>query len=217
MHPIPRFTRSRPRLVAAFAFGLAIALLPWQRAPLTRALIGWNVAVWSYLGLMAWLMAHAGHERVRRIAEQEEEGALAVLVIMSIAAASSVAAIIFDLAALRSAHGSLRFFHYALTGATVLGSWCLVAVIFTFHYALAFYQAPPGRAPLRFPDDEVRPDYWDFLYFSITIAVAVQTSDVAVMTGAMRRLVLAQAVLSFLFNAAILGFSINIAAGLVGG
>ena len=42
-------------------------------------------------------------------------------------------------------------------------------------------------------------------------------ADVNVMTRSMRKVVTAQTVLSFLFNAAILSFSINIAAGLIGG
>jgi uncharacterized membrane protein len=78
------------------------------------------------------------------------------------------------------------------------------------------YRSPPARRALRFPDNEQHPDYWDFLYFSFTIAVAAQTSDVIVMTRAMRKTVLAQSILGFIFNAAILGLSINIAAGMVG-
>jgi uncharacterized membrane protein len=45
--------------------------------------------------------------------------------------------------------------------------------------------------------------------------VAVQTSDVCVMTRTMRKLVLGQSILSFFFNLAILGLSINIAAGML--
>ena len=48
-----------------------------------------------------------------------------------------------------------------------------------------------------------------------TIAVAVQTSDVAVTSRSMRKLVLGHSVLAFFFNLLILGLSINIAAGLV--
>jgi uncharacterized membrane protein len=76
--------------------------------------------------------------------------------------------------------------------------------------------SPASRRMLAFPDQEPNPDYWDFLYFSFTISVAVQTSDVQVMTHSARKVVLAQSILSFLFNAAILGLSINIAASLVG-
>jgi uncharacterized membrane protein len=45
----------------------------------------------------------------------------------------------------------------------------------------------------------------------------VQTSDVTVMTRAARKVVLAQSILCFVFNAAILGFSVNIAASVAGG
>jgi len=218
MSAISRITRNRPRLAGAFAFGAAVALLlPPKWMLVTRALAGWNIAVWSYLCLMAWLMACATHARVRKIAEQEDEGAVAVLAIMSIASTLSLAAIVFDLATLKGEQSSLRFLHYLITGLTIFGSWCLVAVIFTFHYAREFYRSHADHRPLRFPDGEQHPDYWDFLYFSFTIAVAVQTSDVTVMTRAMRKTVLAQSILSFVFNAAILGFSVNIAASVAGG
>ena len=42
----------------------------------------------------------------------------------------------------------------------------------------------------------------------------MQTSDVGVATRQMRRIVLAQSLICFVFNTAILGFSINIAASL---
>jgi uncharacterized membrane protein len=214
---IKRITRNRPRLIAAFVFGVAVALLaPADWTPVTRMLAGWNIAVWSYLCLMGWLMMRASHARVRKIAEQEDEGAVAVLAILSIAATLSLAAIVFDLATLKSEQPGLRFFHYVITGSTVFGSWCLVATIFTFHYARDFYRAQADSRPLRFPDGEQQPDYWDFLYFSFTIAVAAQTSDVTVMTRTMRKAVLAQSILSFLFNAAVLGMSVNIAAGVAG-
>ena len=54
------------------------------------------------------------------------------------------------------------------------------------------------------------------LYFAFTISVAVQTSDVAVASRALRKSVLAHSLICFVFNAAIIGLSINIAAGLAG-
>jgi transposase-like protein len=70
--------------------------------------------------------------------------------------------------------------------------------------------------PLRFPDHKLEPDYWDFLYFSFTIAVASQTSDVVLRSRSIRRAARAQSILSFYFNVAVLGLCINIAAGLLG-
>ncbi len=214
---VHQFARNRPRLSLAIAAGFAVTLmLPAQWLLVTRALAGWNVTVWSYLLSMAWLMAHAGHARVRRIAEQEENSAVAVLALLSTAATISLAAIVFELATLKGLTGGVQAVHYLFTGATIVGSWCLVGIVFTFHYAYMFYRSPPDARPLHFPEGEENPEYWDFLYFSFTIATAVQTSDVIVMSRAMRKVVLAQSILGFFFNAAILGFSINIAAGLVG-
>ncbi|MFZ6648114.1 DUF1345 domain-containing protein [Undibacterium sp. TJN25] len=216
MISVPQVFHTRPRLIFTFLLGVAIVFItPAAWGWVSRALLGWNVAVWSYIVLVAWLMSCANHESVRQIAEREDESAYAVLGILSTAATISLVAIIYELAQLKGQPADVRVMKYVFTGITVLGSWCLLGVIFTLHYALLYYQSDDACRPLRFPDDESQPDYWDFLYFAFTIAVAVQTSDIAVTSREMRKTVLAQSVLGFLFNTAILGFSINIAAGLV--
>lgn len=217
MRAIHQFLRTRPRLVSSIATGLVVGLvLPLQWSIITRVLIGWNVTVWFYLCLMGWLMMRASHARVRAIAEQEDRGAVVILALMSIAAMVSFAAIILELSTVKDLPLSHRLAHYAFTGATVFGSWCLVGTLFTFHYARIFYRSPMEQRAIAFPDNEENPNYWDFLYFSFTIAVAAQTSDVSVRSRSTRKTVLAQSILSFLFNVAILGLSINIAASLVG-
>lgn len=216
-HRIHRLIRHRPRLFIASGIGIAIALLLPSEWPLiTRTLTGWNIAVWSYLLLMSWLMLRASHARVRKIAEQEDESAALILVVLSAGAVLSLVAITVELATLKELPAGLRLGRYAFTGATVMGSWFLLGIGFTLHYAHLFYRSACDKLPLLFPDKELNPDYWDFLYFSFTIAVAAQTSDVSVQTRAMRKVVLVQSVLSFLFNVAILGLSINIAASMVG-
>ena len=217
MHAALKFIHNRPRLAGAIVTGVYVGLaLPWQWNPVTRALIGWNVTVWLYLCLMAWLIMRAGHVRVRNIAEQEDNSAVVILSIMSIASMASIAAIILELSGIKELPLGDRLAHYAFTGSTVFGSWCLVGTLFTFHYARIFYNSPIERRALNFPEKEGNPDYWDFLYFSFTIAVAAQTSDITVMSRSMRKTVLAQSILSFLFNVAIIGLSINMAASFVG-
>jgi uncharacterized membrane protein len=61
------------------------------------------------------------------------------------------------------------------------------------------------------------PAFWDFAYFSFTIAAACQTSDVATTNAAVRKVIIAQTLVSFFFNLSILGFAINVTAGLIGG
>lgn len=51
--------------------------------------------------------------------------------------------------------------------------------------------------------------------FSFTIALTSQTSDVAIRSRSIRKAVLAQSVLSFFFNIAVLGLCVNVAAGLI--
>lgn len=217
MHSVRHFFYNHPQLVITIIAGAGIALaLPpsWDFA--TRVLVGWNVTVWPYLCLMAWLMMRADSVRVRKLAEREDESGVMVLAIMSLASIMSLVAIIMELTTVKDLPGALRLLHYVFTVATIVGSWFLLGTLFTHHYARLFYRSPPDRRPLHFPDNESKPDYRDFLYFSFTIAVAVQTSDVGVMSRTMRTSVLIQSVLSFWFNVAIIGLSINIAASLVG-
>ncbi len=213
------FFYNHQRLLVAVAAGVIVALAFFssQETIAHQILAGWNVMVWLYLALTGWMMMRADAPRVRKLAAQEDKSWAAVLAVMSVACMVSLGAVILELPAAHGLSAGQRFSHYVFTAVTVFGSWCLLGVLFTHQYARLFYRSQPERRPLRFPDDEQKPDYWDFLYFSFTIVVAVQTSDVAVMGNGTRKAVLAQSVLCFLFNVAIVGLSINIAASLLGG
>ena len=213
----PQVLRNRPRMVAAFVAGVLCAvLLPFPLRPTVRALIGWDCAIWLYLVLMWVRMVTAHHSKVREIAIREDESATTVLTVVCLATVASVAAIAIELATAKGVGFRAGLGHYAVTGATLFGAWFLIPTIFTLHYARLYYGSPSSDRALRFPDRNPEPDYWDFLYFSFTIAVASQTSDVSLCSRRARRTALAQSVLSFFFNAAVLGLSVNIAAGLLG-
>jgi uncharacterized membrane protein len=217
MHAFSRFFHNHPhpRLVIAVLLGVGSGLLlPDQWRLVTRILVGWNTMVWSYLLLMGWLMVRADHSRLLKIASQEDEHGAAILAMFSIATVASLVAIVLELSTQELKSG-FHLYKYLLTGATILGSWFFTGVLFTFHYSRMYYLSPVNSRPLKFPDDEQDPDYWDFLYFSFTIAVAVQTADVAITSRSMRKIVLAQSILSFLFNMVIIGSSINVFASLI--
>ena len=152
---------------------------------------------------------------MREIAARQDESAALVLGTMTIGIALTMAAVISELSGASKAASGAQAVHYIYTGVTVIGSWLLLGVLYCFHYAHLYYNSARKEPELKFPGDEQEPNYWDFLYFSFTISVAVQTSDVCVMTRTMRKLVLSQSVICFLFNLVILGLSINIAAGLM--
>lgn len=208
--------RARPRLATSLLVGTAAAsLVPGAYGLVTRALLGWNVAVWLYLLLVGWMMRHADHDHPRRVAVAQAEGAATVLAIVSVACVVSLLGIVAELSAAKLPGAPHALPHLLFALATVAGSWLLLPTVFALTYASLYYRAAHGNG-LQFPgaDDAFKPDYGDFLYVSFTIAVAAQTADVSVSTPAMRRLVLAQSVLSFAFNTAILAFTINIAASM---
>jgi uncharacterized membrane protein len=212
-HLVSHF-RARPRMVGAALAGVAAGvLLPGAHGAATRALLGWNVAVWLYLALVAWMMLHADHGRLRRIAVAQAETAGTVLAIVSIASVVSLLGSVAELSAAKLPGAPHALPHVLFALATVVGSWLLLPTEFALTYASRYYREPAGGG-LQFPstDPAFKPGYADFLYFSITIAVASQTADVSVSTASMRRLVLLQSLMSFAFNTAVLAFTVNLAA-----
>ena len=207
---------SRPNLLASTVVGLVTAvLLPAEMVWMTRALTAWNVAVWCFLIIMLRVVIRSDSDRVNDRADAEDENAGVVLMLLVVASVCSLTAIFFELGQLADAKGIERVGRYVLTVSTLVGSWLLVGILFCFHYAHRYYRCDDAHQPLKFPDENLAPDYWDFMYFAFTISVAVQTSDVQVMSRSMRKLVLGHSVLNFFFNLVILGLSINIAAGLL--
>ncbi|WP_019409600.1 DUF1345 domain-containing protein [Pseudomonas psychrophila] len=211
---MPHLARTHPRLTAATLVGVAVGIFTPAATLTTKILLGWNAGVWLYLLLTLWLMLRSKVADVKRTAEVEDENASVVLFMVSIAAVASLAAITLELSGNSKLSSADQLIHYAFTGMTVVGSWLMIGVIFGLHYARLFYNNDGPEPALRFPEGELDPDYWDFMYFSFTLSVAVQTSDVCIATREMRKAVLGHSLLGFLFNTAVLGFSINIAAGL---
>ncbi|MDR8367839.1 DUF1345 domain-containing protein [Pseudomonas sp. JL3] len=213
---MPLLARTHPRLSAAATLGVAAGILAPADSIISKILIGWNAGVWTYLLLMLWLIARAKAPDVKRIAEVEDENAGLVLLLVCIAALASLGTITFELAGSRDLETARKLLRYGFTALTVIGSWLLIGVIFSVHHARLYYTWNGKESALRFAEGLTTPNYWDFLYFSFTIGVAVQTADVGVATRDLRKIVLAQSLIGFVFNTAILGFSINIAAGLFG-
>jgi uncharacterized membrane protein len=206
-----------PRLWMGVVAGAAIYFfLPHGWSLLSRVLICWNCGVVVFFALIFLWMSRQTAEQLRtRYAEEDESGSF-ILVAVTIAAFLSLAAVLEPLATIRQVTGSVRVAHFALAALTLANSWILVPTMFTTHYADEFYSAEEDDRPLHFPDTPM-PVFWDFAYFSFTIAAACQTADVSTTQAGIRRVVIVHTLISFLFNASILGFAINVTAGFVGG
>jgi len=207
----------RPRLVTATIVGLSmLLLLPATVSGPTRALLAWDVGAGLYL-VLAWIMMlHANVDQMRWRARRQDDGAAAVLGLTVFAAVASLAAIVLELIGVKSYSPQVQTLHLALSVFTILCSWFIVHTAFALHYAHEFYEDSAGTEPhcLTFPGTS-EPVYLDFLYFAFVLGTTSQTSDVAICSGAMRRLALAHGVIAFFFNTTLLALVVNIAAGLI--
>jgi uncharacterized membrane protein len=206
-----------PRLWISFLAGFALFFfLPQDWSVLSRVLVCWNGGTILFLALIFYWMTRLTADQICTKYIEEDESAPFILAVVVVAAVASLVAIVEPLATIKQVSGTVRAAHFGLAALTLIDSWLLVPTMYTTHYADMFYSSEPDDRPLHFPNSPM-PVFWDFAYFSFTIAAACQTADVSTQHAAMRKIVIGQTLISFLFNASILGFAINVTAGLIGG
>ncbi len=176
----------------------------------TCILAGWDGGLVLYLALIFWIMARSPIDQIRQRACVEDEGAMALLVLTTASALASLAAVISELGHAPSPY------QLALGAVTILLSWAFMHVIFALHYAHEFYDegSDDQTGGLDFPGNQ-EPDYWDFLYYSLVVAMTAQVSDVQVTSKTMRRLTTVHGVVSFFFNVTVLALTVNIVSTLM--
>lgn len=205
-----------PRIWIAAGAGVAVFFcLPSAWSTVSRLLVSWDAGVTLFLVLIYHWMSRLTAEEICSRYIEEDETAPIILVVVTAAALLSLVAIVELLANLKHVGGDERLGHILLTAATLVDSWMLVPTMFTTHYADMFYSVEKADRPLSFPGTDM-PAFWDFAYFSFTIAAACQTADVLTTRASVRKVVIVHELISFVFNASILGFAINVTAGLVG-
>jgi len=205
------------RLLTSIVAGAVLFfLLPGHWGVLARVLVGWSSGVTVFLvWVFAWMRSCTAEQLYMKYKE-EDETAVIILVTVICAALLSLVAIVLLLSTVKQVSGFEKVMHVSLAAATVVSSWLLVPTMFMLHYADEYYSAADEERPLLFPETR-RPLFWDFAYFSFTIAAACQTADVSTANTSIRKAVLAQSLSAFVFNASILGFAVNVSAGLFSG
>ena len=109
-------------------------------------------------------------------------------------------------------HGVERIVMTTAAMITIVLSWLLVSTVFMLRYAHLHFVSKVGG--LDFHGD-TPPDYLDFAYLAFTVGMTYQVSDTEVRDPAIRRAVLRQALISYLFGAVIIAATINVVAGFV--
>ncbi|GAP36778.1 DUF1345 domain-containing protein [Piscinibacter sakaiensis] len=171
-------------------------------------LVGFDLAALVFLGLVAPLLDDDTH-RMRQTAEANDANRPALLG-LTVLLSTVILIAVGTLVAGRAPGG---WEGPALIVATLLLAWLFANTVFALHYAHLYYL--PGRdgdrGGLDFPDPE--PGYWDFLYFSFTLGMTFQTSDIAIRDRGLRKLVLVHCIAAFVFNMGVLAFTVNTLGG----
>ena len=213
-----RSIRMRPRLYLGAAAGLVMFLaLPQTLSLAMRGTLAWDVGGLAYLLSTFRLMYAARIETIKTRATMQDDGQYMVLVLILAAIAASFLAIAGLINEAKAAKEIWKIAYLGLAALTIFVSWTVTQIAYTLHYAHEYY-APlvtsDASAGLIFPGDNA-PDFWDFFYFATSIGATSQTSDVAIRSKALRRLVTFHAVVSFFFNTTVLALTINLAASLI--
>ena len=213
-----RLARLHARLLISIAVGMAVILglsvTDWSMP--TKLLFGWDTGVVLYLVLVYQLMVTCGIEEICRRAAEDDEGALALLVLTGISGLAIMGAIIAELGIAKISGQPRSGYGVAIAMVTIFVSWAFVHTIFALHYAHEYYGERGDHAigGLTFPGRQP-PDYWDFLYFSLVIAMTSQVSDVVITSKVIRRIVTVHGALAFFFNVAVFALTVNIVSNLI--
>jgi uncharacterized membrane protein len=151
---------------------------------------------------------------IRRNASKEDKSKLLLFGMIILASLAGMVSVL--LLILNHDPGTSKKLFLLVSVSGIIFSWAIVHTVFTFHYAHLFYSGK-NEGGLEFPgdDDNYKPDYLDFIYFSFIIGCTFQVSDVQISSRKIRRVVLIHGLLAFILNTFVVALSINIVSGLL--
>jgi len=201
----PRFLM----FLAVLAIGGAVAIprLGWGRG----ALVAFDVASAVFLIAMLRLFVRKHTVDAMRAAANANDANRAMLL-----AITAVTTLIVLVAVGKELQSKGNVTAIALVIVSLILAWLFSNTIYALHYAHLYYSDCDGdgndAGGLDFPGQE-DPDYWDFIYFSFTLGMTFQTSDVEIPSRRIRFVSLGQCLAAFVFNLGVLAFTINTIGG----
>ena len=205
-HAVGRLTISLVVGLAVYALVAALEV-PWW----VRAVAGWDAGALTLIALAWSVILRADHTETARRAGSDDPGRHVVFGIAVLASVFSFFSAAFVLRHVRTLEPNARTAWTLLTLFAIVLAWAVAHTAYTLRYAHLYY-GDGARKGLLFPGDDPPADV-DFAYFSFTIGMCFQVSDVVVTSTHCRRAVLLHAVLSFVYNTAILALALNLVFG----
>ena len=196
--------------------GLLAVAPRWSQAMLG----GFDLAALLFIGSLAGLLRDHTPETMTAHAQVNDTRRPAVLAITSLVMVVIVTAVTIELPDARKEHGLMHIVSLVVVLLSLLIAWLFSNLVWMLHYAHMYYRDSADIGGLRFPtpkqgDDDCNhcPDYWDFIYFSLTMGMAFATSDVEIERGDIRRIAVIHSAVAFFYNLVVLAFTINVTAG----
>lgn len=189
---------------------LCLTALPLSAAlPLHFALMaGFDIAAVAFLASIVPLLRH-DEGRMRAHARANDANRTGMLLVTGVVLVVVLVVVAAELSQRRSTPTSGIV---TLILATLALAWIFANTVYALHYAYLYYGANndgEDRGGIDFPGGG-SPDYWDFLYFAVTLGMTFQTSDVEISDRKVRRTVTFHCLVAFLFNLGIIAFTINV-------
>jgi uncharacterized membrane protein len=192
---------------------ITAVVIPARFGAALRIIAAWDVGALAMLGLALSIILPRGAEETHRLAAADDPGRHAVGGLVIASCAISLIGTAGVLRQARNGTPEARDLFVLLCVVAVASAWMLTQAAYALRYAHLYYREHgEGVGGLEFPGGK-RPSYLEFAYFSFTVGMCFQVSDVTVSTRQMRRAVLGHSLLSFLYNTAILATAINLAIG----
>ena len=200
------------RAIVAIAAGAVAAAAAVPALGFAAALlVGWSVLALTsliWVLVMVWPM---DAERTRAHATTEDPGRRLARLVALVGSLVSLGAVGIVLIQTRERSQAEALLLAAIAVVSVVSSWALVQVDYMLRFAGLYYAEPVGGIDFNQDED---PEYTDFAYFSVGLGMTYQVADTSVRTNEIRRIVIAQTLLAYLFGSVILASIINLVAGI---
>lgn len=158
--------------------------------------------------VMVWPMDAA---QTKSHARAEDPGRRVAGIIASLGSLVSLAAVVVVLTEARDRSEPVAFLLATIAAISAASSWALIQLDYMLRVAAVYYAEPVGGIDFNQDDD---PMYTDFAYFAVGLAMTYQVADTNLQTNGLRRIVIAQTLLAYLFGAVILATVINLVTSL---
>lgn len=199
-----------PRFLMFLVLLISVTAFATTRGTIGQAFMaGFDMAAGVFLLSLFPLFRAQTQEQMRQHAAENDANRVMLLVVATVVSLAIMSAVAGEL-------GGKSKPDIIIIVTTLVLAWLFANTVYALHYAHIYY-LEGSKGGLDFSGEPDIPDYSDFIYFAYTLGMTFQTSDTAVETRQLRRIVTIHSFAAFVFNIGVLAFTINVLGSSSGG